>query len=91
MDLANLILMNIPKHFHSNLCIAHTDRTLKNGTLQEYTYIAVNEHHKSAIWSALETAIRKGKAQSLRINADIIENPVQHPVHYMEFNDDLPW
>jgi len=88
-SLANLILVSLPKHFHKFLSVAHTTRTLKSGERANYTYIAINEHQGSAIWQALDSAIRSGKAKSLRINADILENPVKHPVYHMEFNDDL--
>ncbi len=68
--LASLILVSLPKHFHKFISVAHTQRPLKSGQLANYTYIAINEHQGSAIWQALDSAIRSGKAShyaSMRI------------------------
>jgi hypothetical protein len=97
---AEHIMNALPKHFHSNI------GTLINakGTHCMITCLA---HHNSAIWPALETAINKGKAQVLRLQADALENSLPYMLaleleqerQHMEFmaelhscpEDDLPF
>jgi hypothetical protein len=99
LSTAEHIMNALPKHFHSNI------GTLINikGTHCMITCLA---HHNSAIWPALDTAINKGKAQVLRLQADALENSLPYMValeleqerQYKEFmaevhsnQDDLPF
>jgi hypothetical protein len=62
---AEHILERLPKHFHRSILLFTTQKGM--------TFIACIEHQQSAIWPALEEAMRLAKADSLRIKADRIE------------------
>lgn len=64
-EMAELIMARIPKHFHKIILLYTTSKGM--------TFIACIDYQQSAIWPAIEQAMRLAKADSLRIQADIIE------------------
>ena len=64
-EMAELIMARIPKHFHKMILLYTTSKRM--------TFIACIDHQQSAIWPALEQAMKLAKADSLRIQADLIE------------------
>ena len=71
-EMTSLILARIPKHFHK-MILLYTSK-------QGMTFIACIDHQQSAIWPALEQAIRLAKADSLRIKADAIEHNIPEQI-----------
>lgn len=60
-SLAQAILKRLPAQFHNQLSVAIT---------MDYTFIACVANSGSAIWDQLTFAIRLGKADCLRAQAD---------------------
>lgn len=87
IDLAEAILMNIPKHFHKSLSICVT--TNKKG--MQYCYIACIAHTDSAIWAAINKAAKLGKIYQLRALVSRKEAELEADQFAIPFEIDLPW
>lgn len=70
IEQATFIVKRIPAHAMRSICIAITQD--KQG--RSFAYIALIAHPVSALWQILDEAVKYGKADMLRAQADNIIN-----------------
>lgn len=85
-QLASAIFNKLPNRFHRDMLILHT--TDKRG--HNFTYLACIAPSNSDIWYHIQRATNAAKAQALRKQADMLEEPEFIPSFAMD-SDELPF